>query len=116
MYLFILLIYFAIIIGGMIYAHGLWDKVEARSVRPNQPDKKNSIVASATLNRLLKLITSSSDEQENIIGDLLEEFNEYPSRLPAHFWLYKQVLKSVLPLIYKTARNRLASYFGERVR
>jgi phage-related protein len=68
------------------------------------------------LTRLLGLISSCGEEQENIVGDLLEEFNEFPSRVRAHLWLYKQVLKSVLPLIYKTAKTRLASYLGERVR
>jgi hypothetical protein len=64
---------------------------------------------------LLKLIIPSTEEQENLIGDLLEEYNQFPSKLSAHLWLYKQVLKSVLPLIYKSVKSRLAARFGERI-
>jgi len=58
----------------------------------------------------------SRKEREEIIGDLLEELNEFPSKLSAYFWLYKQVLRSALPLIYKNVKSRLASYFGVRIR
>jgi hypothetical protein len=66
--------------------------------------------------QLLKLISTSDEEADNIIGDLLEECDLYPSKLKARIWLYKQVLKSAPPLIYKSIRGRLASYFGKRIR
>jgi hypothetical protein len=65
---------------------------------------------------LLQLVLPSSKEREYIIGDLIEEYSQFPSRLQAHLWLYKQVLKSVLPLAYQTLKSRLASYLGERIR
>lgn len=65
---------------------------------------------------LLQLILPSSKERENIIGDLVEEYSQFPSRLQAHLWLYKQVLKSVLPLVYKNLKSRLASLFDVRAR
>ena len=65
---------------------------------------------------LLKLTGATEEEQENITGDLLEEFNRFDSRLIAYIWLYKQVLKSVLPLAYNAARRRLASLFDVRAR
>lgn len=65
---------------------------------------------------LIKLILPAGEEQDNIVGDLLEEFSLLDSKFKAHVWLYKQVLKSVMPLIYKNLKSRLASYFKERVR
>jgi hypothetical protein len=66
--------------------------------------------------RLLKVILPSTEEKEYIVGDLLEEYNQFSSRPKAYFWLYKQVLKSALPLAYKIAKTRLASYFRGRIR
>lgn len=65
--------------------------------------------------RLVRFLLTEEDE-ENIIGDLREEYLQFHSKSEAHLWLYKQVLKSIAPLIYKTAKSRLASYLGERVR
>lgn len=64
---------------------------------------------------LLKFFLSSDEELESIIGDLLEEYSEFNSITKARSWLYRQVLASVLPLVLKKLRNRLASYFGKRV-
>lgn len=66
--------------------------------------------------RLFKLIPISDEERDAIVGDLLEECQRFTSSTEAHIWLYKQVLKSVLPLAYKNLKSRLASYFGKRVR
>jgi len=65
--------------------------------------------------RVLNLVVPPC-EQEHVIGDLIEEFNRFPSRLDAYLWLYKQVIKSIVPLLLKTIKNRLVSYFGERIR
>lgn len=66
--------------------------------------------------RLLETLLPSDESQQNVIGDVLEEFAEFKSKTTAYIWLYKQVLKSVLPLVYKNLKSRLASYFGERIR
>jgi hypothetical protein len=59
---------------------------------------------------------SSQNLTDNIIGDMLEEYNQLPYGLNANLWLCRQALKSVLPLFCNLIRNRLASYFGERIR
>lgn len=69
----------------------------------------------ACLRSLMRLILSE-EEEENIVGDLLEEFQQFASNAKAYLWLSKQLTKSVWPLIYKNVTSRLASYFGERVR
>jgi hypothetical protein len=66
--------------------------------------------------RLLTFLLSFDKEHETMIGDLIETANEFSSILSGHLWLYKQVLKSIVPLICKAVKNRLAAYFGERVR
>lgn len=66
--------------------------------------------------RLLKLVIPSNAEQQNIIGDLLEEFSLFESKPKAYLWLYKQILTSACPLFWKTIKNKLASVFSERVR
>jgi hypothetical protein len=66
--------------------------------------------------RLLKLTLPSDEIQENIIGDLLEEFEQFGSKALAYLWLSKQVIKSLLPLAYKTIKARLAARFEERIR
>jgi hypothetical protein len=65
--------------------------------------------------RLLTAILSDED-REHVIGDMSEEYQQFSLKKQADLWLYKQVLKSVLPLAYKNLKRRLASYFGERVR
>jgi hypothetical protein len=65
---------------------------------------------------LLKIVIPADDELENIIGDLEEEYNQISPTSKANLWLYKQVLKSVLPLVYKNLKGRLSSYFKERIR
>lgn len=81
------------------------------TIKPEKPHNELQIAV-----RLLKIFLPSDDYQQNIIGDLLEEFSELESKAAAYIWLYKQVLKSVLPLAYKNVISRLASYFGERTR
>jgi hypothetical protein len=74
------------------------------------PSKANTIKR-----RLVRLVLIE-EEMANIIGDLLEEYNQIPSRLKANLWLYKQVITSIFPLIYRTLKSRLAARFGERIR
>lgn len=54
--------------------------------------------------RLVRLILSE-EEEENIIGDLLEEYSQYQSKLKAYWWLVGQIFKSVIPLIYKALKK-----------
>jgi hypothetical protein len=65
---------------------------------------------------LLKLMLLSNNDQNNIIGDLLEEYLQFNSKLRGYLWLYKQLIKSASPLIYKALKRRLAARFGERIR
>lgn len=65
---------------------------------------------------LLKLILPCDEEQENIIGDLLEECEQFSSKVLAYIWLSRQVIKSLLPLTYKTIKARLISRFREWIR
>ena len=86
-------------------------------------EQKAKPVTSATQTRdlpplakeLLNLILSER-ERDNIVGDLSEAYLEFNSKIKADLWLYKQILKSVVPLLYNTFRHRLASYFRERIR
>jgi len=82
----------------------------------NRPQQNRAAHKLHLTARLLKLTGASEEERENIVGDLWEEFNEFDSRLAAYIWLYKQALKSVLPLAYKTIKGRLASLFDVRAR
>jgi hypothetical protein len=84
----------------------------ARRLRstPHKEQDKDKFVAELPLaTRLLKLMLDSDEEQEYVFGDLLEEYNQFPSRVKANLWLYKQVITSIFPLIYKTLRSRLAA-------
>ncbi|HEX8774911.1 MAG TPA: hypothetical protein VF735_15160 [Pyrinomonadaceae bacterium] len=63
-----------------------------------------------------KLSYLSGPDKEYIIGDLLEEYNQFPSRIKANLWLYKQVITSIFPLVYKTIKSHLVARFGERIR
>lgn len=65
--------------------------------------------------RLLSLILASGEEQENIVGDLFEEYLQFNSKAEASVWLYKQVFMSALPLIYKSLRRTAITRFGARV-
>jgi hypothetical protein len=58
---------------------------------------------------LLKLLLLFDEEQENIIGDLFEEYSQLQPKAKARIWLYKQILKSMPYLIYKSLKNCLAS-------
>jgi hypothetical protein len=74
-----------------------------RQIQPNQPNKEPRTVI-----RLLKSILPSDGQQENIIGDLLEEYNQFSSRIRANLWLYKQVITSIFPLVYKVMPYEIA--------
>lgn len=76
-------------------------------------DRTQSIDKRFIIRHLFSLITVSKEELENILGDIEEEYNLHSSKLHANLWLYKQLFKSVLPLLYKTIKNRLVSYLGE---
>jgi hypothetical protein len=62
---------------------------------------------------LFKMMLPSGDEQDNIIGDLIEECAQFNSTGKAHIWLYKQAFKSVLPLIYRCLKQSIVSRLGE---
>jgi hypothetical protein len=55
-------------------------------------------------------------EYEYLIGDLLEEYSQIRPLIKARIWLFKQTVKSVIPLIYRALKKQLACYFGERLR
>ncbi|MBV9960114.1 MAG: hypothetical protein JO360_16935 [Acidobacteria bacterium] len=61
---------------------------------------------------LLKLFFPSDEEQENVIGDIAEEFEQFTSRARAYLWLSKQIIKSLLPLLHKNIRARLYIFIG----
>jgi hypothetical protein len=66
--------------------------------------------------RLLKFAIAFDKAHESLIGDLLEEYYQFPSKLKAHLWLYKQILKSAWPLISKNIKSRFAARFRDRIR
>jgi hypothetical protein len=66
--------------------------------------------------RLLKTILPSDQEQQNIIGDLLEEYWLIKSKLRASVWLYKQILISGAAIIWKTIKNNISSMLRKRIR
>lgn len=65
--------------------------------------------------RLLKSFLSDED-REHIIGDVVEEFSLFESKLKAYLWLYKQVVTSAWPLVCNTIERKLASMFKKRIR
>lgn len=65
---------------------------------------------------LLKLILWSEIDQDNVIGDLVEECAQYQPKVRARRWLYTQVIKSVPPLLYENAKRYLASYLRGAIR
>jgi hypothetical protein len=78
--------------------------------------KRRPLGASPFVARLLKLTIPCDEAQENIIGDLLEEFEKIHSKTLAYLWLSKQVVRSLLPLIYNTIKVRLVVRLGKRIR
>lgn len=102
------------LIGGIYFYASVissaWNKLFPLSRTIPQHSKSK-----ARLHSIMRLILSEEDEA-NIVGDLLEESAKFQSKRQANIWLYKQVLKSALPLFYKNLINRLASYFGKRIR
>lgn len=66
--------------------------------------------------RFLTVIRLTDNEREYIVGDLTEEFSLFESRTKAYIWLFRQVIKSSVPLIRKTIQRRLASMFRKLIR
>jgi hypothetical protein len=71
---------------------------------------------SKTLLRCFVRSFLTEEEEEYIAGDLREEFSQFQSRGEAYVWLSKQILTSILPLLGKNLKTRLASYFRKRIR
>jgi hypothetical protein len=67
------------------------------------------------LRRLLSLVLTE-EEQETLVGDLLEEYSLFQSKREGRIWVFEQIVKSIPPLVYKNVKERLASYFGAGVR
>jgi hypothetical protein len=84
-------------------------------VTKQKQDKEKATDELPLAARLLKSILSDED-REHIIGDVIEEFSLFESKLKAYLWLYKQVLTSAWPLICKTVERNLASMFKKRIR
>lgn len=70
----------------------------------------------AAVPRVLKAAVPADEEWENVVGDLLEEHREFPSRAAANTWLRRQLLMSLPHLLLKAFKGRLASYLGRQVR
>lgn len=84
-------------------------KFRGRSrVHPPQQEHHTAI-------RLLKLLLPSDEALDNIIGDLLEEYEQFQSKVKADIWLYRQAFKSIIPLLYRVIKSYFASLFGEHV-
>jgi hypothetical protein len=85
---------YEIFVGPIVYA--LFDR------------ERNMMVLIAKLpNRVLvarylfKATLLPDHEYEAIIGDLHEEFKQFNSKSKARVWVCKQIVWSILPLIYK---------------
>lgn len=85
-----------------------------RRVSDSGRHRRSETHQSKTAEIFFKLLVSA-EEEDNIIGDLIEEYEQIESKVEAHVWLYKQILKSILPLMYKTIKKRLASRSGKRI-
>lgn len=85
-------------------------KLSKRESKESTQEKlpQNELPAAAV--GLLKLTVSSEDEQENIIGDLVEEQSHLQSGAKTRFWLYGQVIRSFFPLAYRRLRSSLSQY------
>lgn len=71
-------------------------------------------IESRMITFFLTLIHLSSEEQEYITGDLMEEFVQFESKAQAYRWLLNQVRGSLIPLALKTILSRLAFLFGKQ--
>jgi len=78
-YIIGLFIYGFFTLRGDIQGSFLHDKLQRNGNPDDLPSNNGTLRANNELNY--------------VIGDLLEEFNEIPSRMQAHIWLYKQILK-----------------------
>jgi hypothetical protein len=59
------------------------------------------------------VLTTLIKEEEftSLVGDLLEEYSQLSPQAKADVWLFKQVVKSIIPLMCKVIKSRLASYY-----
>lgn len=68
---------------------------------------------------LLRLFMSL-DDREIIIGDLVEEYSDVYSRLgrrKTNRWFYKQVIGSILPVLYRAVINsKLVAWLARHIR
>src|SRR2546421_9812762 len=69
-------------------------------------NKSPSFPENAIAIRLLKILLPCN-EQENVIGDLIEEYLQFQSTTRAYFWLYKQIITSALSLFLRAIREWL---------
>jgi hypothetical protein len=58
----------------------------------------------------------TKEEEDNIFGDLCEEYAQFKSKTEGCIWYCRQIIKSIPPLVYKNLKSRLVSHFGERIR
>jgi hypothetical protein len=54
---------------------------------------------------LLKPVVLSGEEQESIFGDIVEEFNQFPSKTEARLWLFSQLVKFYWQIIVRAAKK-----------
>lgn len=98
-----------VIILGLLWFHKIDADGKSRDALQSNSREARFII------RLLKLFLPSDEEQEYIIGDLLEEYGQFQSRTKAYFWLCKQVMNSALPLVIKVIRHSIASRLGKEI-
>jgi hypothetical protein len=65
--------------------------------------------------RHLSFIRIFAIELQYIFGDLAEEFSLFESSTTAYFWLFRQILKSIVPLVLKHIRRLLESVLRRRI-
>lgn len=94
----------------------IWRKRRERRLRGATPNEQRHPKTTYIAIRILTLLLQSEEDRENIIGDLLEEHDQFYSKLHACLWLYQQVSKSALSLIYKNIKSRLAARLSDRIR
>lgn len=65
----------------------------------------------------LKLPASVKEgEYKYLVGDLLEEYLQIHPPIKARIWLFRQIVKSAIPLICRALKKQLAYYYGGRLR
>lgn len=76
-----------------------------RRIRVVIRDQPSSLLEVAL--RLVKPLFLSDVEQENLVGDLIEEFSQFSSRTNAYLWVFKQVLKSSWQLAGRAVKYKI---------